>query len=100
MRPALVLVPLLVLAGCATPSQRIATKLTQYGLPPHQAQCMGDQLATKLSREQLQRLADLAQLDPDRIGKMTVGEIADTLGESGDPAIVAEVIRSGITCLT
>ena len=91
--------PLLLLAGCATPSQRIATKLTQYGVPPAQAQCMGDRLASRLTRQQLQRLADIAQLDPDRVGKMTVNEIAVTLGESGDPAIVAEVIKTGLVCL-
>jgi uncharacterized lipoprotein YajG len=90
----------LLLAGCATPSQRIATKLTQYGVPPTQAQCMGDRLASRLTRAQMQRLADLAHLDPDRIGKMTVAEIAETLGETGDPAIVAEVIRSGLICLS
>lgn len=99
MRHALFLAPLLLLAACATPAQRIATKLTDYGVPPAQAQCMGDRLATRLTRAQLQRLADLAQLDPDRVGKMTVAEIAQTLGEKGDPAVVAEVIRTGIVCL-
>lgn len=94
-----VVLPFLLLAACATPSQRIATKLTQYGVPPQQAQCMGDRLASRLSRQQLQRLADIAQLDPDRVGRMTVNEIAVTLGESGDPAIVAEVIKTGLVCL-
>jgi uncharacterized lipoprotein YajG len=99
MRVVPLLVPLLLLAGCATPSQRIATKLTEYGVPPAQAQCMGDRLASRLNRQQLQRLADIAQLDPDRVGRMTVNEIAVTLGESGDPAIVAEVIKTGLVCL-
>lgn len=99
MRHLVAFVPLLLLAGCATPSQRIATKLTQYGLPPAQAQCMGDRLASRLTRAQLQRLADIAQLDPDRVGRMTVNEIAQSLGESGDPAIVSEVIRTGLVCL-
>ena len=99
MRSVLVLFPCLLLAGCATPAQRIATKLTDYGVPPAQAQCMGDRLASRLSRQQLQRLADIARLDPDRVGKMTVNEIAATLGESGDPAIVAEVIKTGLVCL-
>jgi hypothetical protein len=99
MRIALALVPLLLMAGCATPSQRIATKLTQYGVPPAQAQCMGDRLASRLTRAQLQRLADIAQMDPDRVGKMSINEIAQTLGESGDPAIVSEVIKTGLVCL-
>jgi hypothetical protein len=99
MRSALSLAPLLLLFACATPSQRIATKLTDYGVPPAQAQCMGERLASRLTRAQLQRLADLAQLDPDRVGRMTVAEIAQTLGEKGDPAVVAEVIRTGIVCL-
>lgn len=98
MRAVLALAPLLLLAACATPAQRIATKLTQYGVPPAQAQCMGDRLASRLTRAQLQRLADLAQLDPDRVGKMTVAEIAQTLGEA-DPAVVSEVIRTGLVCL-
>lgn len=99
MRAVFALAPLLLLAACATPAQRIATKLTQYGVPPVQAQCMGDRLATRLTRAQLQRLADLAQLDPDRVGRMTVAEIAQTIGEKGDPAVVAEIIRTGIACL-
>ncbi len=99
MRHAFVLAPCLLLAACATPAQRIATKLTDYGVPPAQAQCMGDRLASRLTRAQLQRLADLAQLDPDRVGKMTIAEIAQTLGERGDPAVVAEVIRTGLVCL-
>lgn len=99
MRSAVSLAPLLLLFACATPAQRIATKLTDYGVPPPQAQCMGERLASRLTRAQLQRLADLAQLDPDRVGRMTVAEIAQTIGEKGDPAVVAEVIRTGIVCL-
>jgi hypothetical protein len=99
MRAAVLLLPLLLLPACATPAERIATKLTQYGVPPVQARCMGDRLASRLTRAQLQRLADLAQLDPDRVGRMTVAEIAQTLGEQGDPAVVAEVIRTGLVCL-
>lgn len=87
------------MTGCATPSQRITAKLTEYGVPPRQAQCMGDRLDTNLSNSQLQRLAEIGRLNRGRMGRMSVNDIVATLNKPGDEALVAEVVRSGISCL-
>jgi hypothetical protein len=90
---------LALLAACATPSQRITTKLTEYGVPPTQARCMGDRLEARMSTAQLRRLAEIGRLNRDRMGRMSVSDIAATLNQPGDEALVAEVVRSGISCL-
>jgi hypothetical protein len=90
---------LALLAACATPSQRITAKLTEYGVPPTQARCMGDRLQARLSTGQLQRLGEIGRLNRDRVGRMNVSEIAATLNQPGDEALVGEVVRSGISCL-
>lgn len=90
---------LVLLASCATPSQRISAKLTEYGVPPRQAQCMGDRLEANLNNRQLQRLGEIGRLNRDRMGRMSVNDIVATLNKPGDEALVAEVVRSGISCL-
>ena len=92
------LAALALLTGCATPSQRIANKLTKYGVPPAQARCMGDSLEQQLNNSQLYRLGEIGRLNKDRMGRMTVADIVGTLNKSGDPALVAEVLRTGLSC--
>lgn len=92
------LAALALLAACATPSQRITAKLTEYGVPPVQARCMGDGLEKRLNTSQLQRLAEIGRLNKDRIGHMTVSDIVGALNKSGDPALVTEVLRTGLRC--
>jgi hypothetical protein len=93
------LASLVVVAACATPSQRITAKLTEYGVPPTQARCMGDRLQQRLDNRQLRRLGEIGRLNRDRLGRMSVTDIAATLNKPGDEALVAEVVRSGISCL-
>ena len=89
----------LLASGCATPSQRITSKLVEYGVPPRQAQCMGDRLEARLGNRQLQRLGEIGRLNRDRMGRMSVNDIVATLDKPGDEALVAEVVRSGIGCM-
>ena len=93
------LTALTLLAACATPAQRISTKLTEYGVAPRQAQCMGDRLEARLDNRQLRRLGEIGRLNRDRMGRMSVNDIVATLNKPGDEALVAEVVRSGIGCL-
>lgn len=94
----LCLAPLLLLAACATPSQRIATALQERGVPQAQARCMGDRLSTRLSVGQLQRLNEISKLNGGRMDRMSIPEIARALSDPRDPGLVAEVIRAGIGC--
>ena len=99
MRLALpVLALLLAIAGCATPAQQIATRLGDYGVPPVQARCMGDRLQQRLSLSQLRRLNEIGKLSSDRMGKMSISEIAGKLTDPRDPTLVAEFVRAGIGC--
>lgn len=88
-----------LLAACASPSQRISTKLIDYGVPEPQAVCMGDRLEQRLTTTQLVRLGEVARLSRDSAGRMTVNDLARALNRPGDEALVAEVLRSGLGCL-
>ncbi len=87
-----------LLSACATPSQRIASKLTDYGVPAREAQCMGDKLTTRLTLSQLKRLNDITRTDGDRIGRMSIPEIAGHFTRPEDAMIGAEILRAGLGC--
>ncbi len=60
---------------------------------------MGDRLEARLDMRQLQRLGEIGRLNRDRMGRMSVNDIVATLDKPGDERLVAEVVRSGISCL-
>lgn len=97
--PSFVLASLLLLAACATPSQRIAAKLSEVGVPEPQARCMGDRLGTRLSMSQLKRLDEISRINGGRMDRMSIPEIALALSDPRDPGLVAEVIGAGVGCL-
>jgi hypothetical protein len=90
---------LLLLAACATPSQRIATVLIDRGVPPPQARCMGERLADRLNVSQLKRLDAISKLNDGRPDRMSIFQIANALSDPRDPRLMAEVIRAGAGCL-
>ncbi|WP_303782376.1 hypothetical protein [Sandarakinorhabdus limnophila] len=85
----------LLLGACATPAQRITSNLTELGVPPRQAQCMGE----RLSIGQLRRLQELTGLRAERFERMSIREIANKLTDERDPGLVAEFLRAGVGCL-
>jgi hypothetical protein len=93
------LASLALLAACTTPSQRITAKLSDLGVPPHQAQCMGQKLGSRLTMGQLKRLDSISRINGGRFDKMRIDQIARALDDPRDPGIVAEVIRAGVGCL-
>lgn len=92
------LAALALLTACATPSQRIAAKLTDYGVPAREAQCMGDRLQSRLSVSELKRLNDISRIAEDRRGRMTVADIARTFNSPQDAGLAVELVRAGIGC--
>lgn len=58
-RVLLMVLPLLLLAGCATPESRLRGGLVEAGLPEPLAACMAERMVDRLSLIQLRRLADL-----------------------------------------
>ncbi|MEY4850959.1 MAG: hypothetical protein RLZZ331_1963, partial [Pseudomonadota bacterium] len=79
----------LLLGACATPAQRITSNLTELGVPPRQAQCMGGRLGERLSIGQLRRLQELTGLRAERFERMSIREIANKLTDERDPGLVA-----------
>lgn len=96
--PALIALPLL-LSACATPSQRITRNLSELGVPPRQAQCMGNRLGERLSLGQLRRLQEITSIRAERLQRMSIRQIADKLTDEKDPGLVAEFLRAGVGCL-
>ena len=88
----------LLLAGCATPGERIAAKLVGIGVPDREARCMGDRLAKRLTTAQLLRLGRMPGLDRITVGRMSLTDIVRRIDAVGDPALVAEVVRAGVGC--
>ncbi len=93
----LIALPLL-LGACATPAQRITRNLADMGVPPRQAQCMGDRLGQRLSLGQLLRLQELTSIRMEKLQRMSIRQIADKLTDEKDPGLVAEFLRAGLGC--
>ncbi len=90
-----VIAVLALLAGCATPAERITGKLESAGVPTPQARCMGNKLAARLSYGQL---AELNRVVKDSGGeRLTVNRLVYRLGRS-DPALVAKLVETGLIC--
>lgn len=89
------LLVLLLLAGCATPAQRITTKLEAAGVPGPQARCMGNRLASRLSYGQLDELNRVVN---DSGGdRLSFNKLVHRLGDA-HPVLVARLVETGITC--
>ncbi len=90
-----------MLAGCATPSDRIATELTRYGLSQSQATCVGERLEARLSVGQLRQLGRAAkayaQNDPNP-GQLTVSDLARVSAQINDSKIPIEIAAAGANC--
>lgn len=93
------LAAMVILAGCATPSQRISSKLIGYGVPEPQAVCVGDKLEDRLSIAQMQRIGQIAKRSRNDDGQVTITQFAAALNKPGDEELVAEVLRAGLGCL-
>ncbi len=91
----------LLLAGCATPSARIATELTRFGLDQNQAACVGDRLEARLSLAQLKQLARAANAyssnDPNP-RRLTVGDLTRVSAQINDPKMPIEVATAAASC--
>lgn len=90
---------MVLLAGCATPSQRISSKLVSYGVPEPQAVCVGDKLEDRLSISQLRRVSEIAKRSRNEAGRVTITQFAQALDKPGDEELVAEVLRAGLGCI-
>ncbi len=90
-----------LLAGCATPSTRIATGLQRYGMDAGRAQCVGDRMQADLSIGQLQQIGRAAAAyrkgDSDPTA-LTGGDLLRVAAEIKDPAIALAVGKAAAAC--
>ena len=98
MNRALIILPLLALAGCAfTAEQRVNAALQKAGIPPRVASCMAERMASKLSTSQLEQLKTIAKnREPGE--KMSMKHVLRRIVELDDPKIVSVTTRAAITC--
>ena len=91
----------LCVAACATPAQRIAAQLTEAGLDPARARCIGDRLDRDLSIAQLKQLGEAAHsLKPSGspTGRVTVADLIRVTAEIKDPAVPIAVATAAMVC--
>lgn len=90
---------LITVSGCA--SQRISSALEGYGVPPENAQCVGDSLSERLSVAQLQALGRAAKayrsIDTSSV-PLTLIDLTRVAAELRDPVIPIEIVRAGVKC--
>lgn len=96
----LTLVPILALTGCASTlvkQNEVEAALVDAGLSRRMAACMARPMAEQLSVRQLRDLQNLAGLRRERIGDLTIGELATTLSRT-DAETAGVVTRAGLGC--
>ncbi|HEX8839891.1 MAG TPA: hypothetical protein VF750_05425 [Sphingomicrobium sp.] len=88
-------------AACASPSQRIATALTNAGLDPARAQCVGRSLERDLSIAQLQQLGNAARAfkaSGATPRHMSAADLIAASAQISDPAVPLAVARAAAAC--
>lgn len=98
MRAKLSLLPLLLLASCATPENRIRTALVNAGVDRPVAGCMAERMVDRLSMAQLRRLSSLSKIGERELRSLTVRELLHRVRALGDPEILSVVASAGIGC--
>jgi hypothetical protein len=91
----------LLAASCASPSQRIATELTNAGLDPARAQCVGRSLERDLSIAQLKQLGNAARAfraNGATPANMSAADLIAASAQIRDPAVAIAVARAAGAC--
>lgn len=97
MRLIWALAPVMVLAACATPEQRLRNGLMQTGLGKVSATCMADYMTDRLSLLQLKRIGSLASLK-DESRSIPMDRLLHKLRALKDPEIITVTIAAGASC--
>ncbi|HVM37561.1 MAG TPA: hypothetical protein VM265_04145 [Sphingomicrobium sp.] len=101
MRSTATLCAIAAVAGCASPSTRIAAELSRYGLDEPRAQCVGQRLERDLSMTQLRELAAAARAygtNDTTPGRLTLSDFTRVAGSMRDPKVPVAVLRAGSAC--
>ncbi len=101
MRAFAILFATAAIAGCASPSARIAAELGRFGLDPQRAQCVGGRLERDLTIAQLRELAGAARAyaaNDSTPGRLTASDFTRVAASVRDPAVPIAVVRAGSAC--
>lgn len=88
----------LALSACSTPESRVRSSLVNIGLPEPTARCMADNVASRLSSQQINTLARMAGMSERRLGNMTVAEFTRLLARSDNAEMLGIFARAGVGC--
>lgn len=89
---------MLVLAGCATPEQRVRSGLVDAGLSAPMAACMAERMVDRLSLLQLRRIGRLGDLREANVRELSVDQFLHRARAIGDPEILAVMTTSAGIC--
>ncbi len=95
--PALI-IPLILLVGCATPETRLATGLRDAGLGKGSSSCLAHEMADDLSLGQLIKLSKLSAFQEKSLRTMSMSEFLKATRALQDPAILKIATIAAATC--
>lgn len=97
-KPLLLVLPVALLAGCATPEVRLRNGLADAGLPPGVAACMADRMVDRLSLLQLRRLAALGSLGDKPLRALSPEQFLRKVRALKDAEILGVTTSSAVVC--
>lgn len=86
------------LGACSTPESRVRSSLINIGLPTNTASCMADNVASRLSSQQINTLSRMSGISERRIGGMSISEFTQMLSRSDNAEMVGLFARAGVGC--
>ncbi len=98
MKKFLTFAPLLALAACATPENRVRVGLVRAGLSEPMATCMADQMVHKLSLTQLRRLQSLSNVGKVDYRRITLDEYLHKVRALRDVEILTVTGKAAFSC--
>ncbi len=87
-----------LLAGCATPEQRVRSGLIDAGLSRPMATCMAGRMVERLNLLQLRRIGRLGDLRDANMSELSVEQFLHRARALGDPEILAVMTTSAGVC--
>jgi hypothetical protein len=97
-RLTLAAMPVMLLAGCASPETRLRNGLVSAGLPNGVAACMADRMIDRLSLLQLRRLAALGSLKDKPLRELSPEQFMRKVRALKDAEILAVTTSSAVVC--
>lgn len=88
----------LALGACSTPESRVRSSLMGIGLPERTATCMADNVASRLSSDQIRSLSRMSGISERGIGHMTIGEFTRLVSRSDNADMLPLLTRASVGC--